>query len=455
MVPSVNNADRSFAFSAVEAGRAILDKAFGQNQAASAAPLTPVQQGEQARLVQANAPAQAAVKEFQTQAQQLATRDPAAFAKLLDQSFGTKLDANTRAQLTEMAKAGQLPTPAQMRFVGDDVLGGALGAYSAANGGTIFLNESLKNDPASLKAVMAQEMGHHLDAVIGGPDTKGDEGRVFASGLEKGGPLSASELATASAVNDKGTIMVDGKPVQVEFALPAILIWLGQGAAQTVPDALIGTILAQLTGVPYGWLDRAIDFGLNLIPGVGQLDTAKKLAKVGEAIDKIIDTARLAEKLPRGLVGRADAAANAIRTTWGQFQDQVLSGNITQAGTTWGKLIGQIREVQVVGKIADRGAVIEDIGKKFKVPGGNREFDVIFREGSEKVFGEVKTGGVMTLGRGSDRFQRTVDNFVAQRDFAASQGAGFRVYADDISADMRQALESRGIGVILNGDLLR
>jgi hypothetical protein len=61
----------------------------------------------------------------------------------------------------------------------------------------------------------------------------------------------------------------------------------------------------------------------------------------------------------------------------------------------------------------------------------------------------------MTLGRGSDRFQRTVDNFVAQRDFAASQGAGFRVYADDISADMRQALESRGIGVILNGDLLR
>jgi hypothetical protein len=152
MVASVNNADRSFAFSAVDAGRAILDKAFGQNQAAPAAPLTPVQQGEQARLVQANAPAQAAVKEFQTQAQQLATRDPAAFAKLLDQSFGTKLDANTRAQLTEMAKAGQLPTPAQVRFVGDDVLGGALGAYSAANGGTIFLNESLKNDPASLKA---------------------------------------------------------------------------------------------------------------------------------------------------------------------------------------------------------------------------------------------------------------------------------------------------------------
>lgn len=455
MIASVSNADRSFAFSAVDAGRAILDKAFGKDQAAPSAPLTPVQQGEQARLVQANAPAQAAIKEFQAQAQQLATREPAAFAKLLDQSFGTKLDAGTRAQLTEMAKAGNLPTPAQVRFVGDDVLGGALGAYSAANGGTIFLSESLKNDPASLKAVMAQEMGHHLDAVIGGSDTKGDEGRVFAAGLDKGGPLSASELASASAVNDKGTIIVDGKPVQVEFALPAILIWLGQGAAQTVPDALIGTILAQLTGVPYGWLDRAIDFGLNLIPGVGQLDTAKKLAKVGEAIDKIIDTAKLAEKLPRGLVGRADAAANAIRTTWGQFQNQVLSGNLTQAGTTWGKLIGQIREVQVVGKIADNGGVIEDIGKTFSIPGGRREFDVIFSEGGSRIFGEVKTGGIMTIGRGSDKFQKTVDNFVAQRDFAASQGASFRVYADDISADMRQALESRGIGVILNGDLLR
>jgi hypothetical protein len=274
MVASVNNADRSFAFSAVDAGRAILDKAFGKEPTAPSALLTPVQQGEQARLVQANAPAQAAIKDFQAQAQQLATRDPAAFAKLLDQSFGSKIDAGTRAQLTEMAKAGNLPTPAQVRFVGDDVLGGALGAYSAANGGTIFLNESLKNDPASLKAVMAQEMGHHLDAVIGGADTKGDEGRVFAAGLEKGGPLNASELAAASAVNDKGTIMVDGKPVQVEFALPAILIWLGQGAAQTAPDLLIGAILQQLTGVPYTLLDKAIDFGLNLIPGAGQLDTA-------------------------------------------------------------------------------------------------------------------------------------------------------------------------------------
>ncbi len=457
MVASVNNADRSFAFSAVDAGRAILDKAFGKEQAPPSAPLTPVQQGEQARLVQANAPAQTALKEFQVQAQQLATREPAAFAKLLDQSFGTKLDAGTRAQLTEMAKAGNLPPPAQVRFVGDDVLGGALGAYSAANGGTIFLSESLKNDPASLKAVMAQEMGHHLDAVIGGPDTKGDEGRVFAAGLEKGGPLSASELANASAVNDKGTIMVDGKAVQVEFALPAVLIWLGQGAAQTVPDALIGTILQQLTGVPYTLLDKAIDFGLNLIPGAGQLDTAKKLAKIGEAIDKIIDTARLVDKLPKGSRTAAEGAMLRIQRNWGEFQDKLAKGDVNGAASAWGSMIGYLREVQIASKIADKGGTLLGYGSKVKLTDGRKvDIDVSWMENGKKFFGEVKSGNDVSVTRNAgDKFTKQLNKFLEKLEAAKQHGAELVVFSDNLSADLANELASRGVRVVENGNFLK
>lgn len=392
---------------------------------------------------------------FQAEAAALATRDYVGFRAILDQAFGGKLDAPSARALVDLAQSGRLPMPAEIRFVEGDVLGGALGAYSAEDGGTIYLSETLRRDPAAARAVLAQEMGHHLDAVLGGPDTPGDEGRVFAAALANGGPLTASQLAAASAVGDHGTITVDGRQVAVEFALPAILVWLGQGAVQTVPDAVLGTILAQLTGIPYTWVDQLVDFGLNLIPAAGQLDTARKLGKIGEAIDKILDAARLAERLPRGVVGQADAIANNIRRVWGQFQEQVLSGDFQRAGVTWGALIGHIREAQVAGRIADRGGKLEALGKTFRVAGGRREFDIIFSEAGQRVFAEVKTGSATMLNRGSSSFERTLNNFIAQRDFAASQGAAYRLYADDFSPDMLRALREAGIEAIQSATILR
>lgn len=399
--------------------------------------------------------AAAAVDAFRDDARGLATAQPAVFSAILRQTFGDKLSPGAADDLTRMVAAGDLPMPATVRFVDDATLNGALGAYAAEGGGTIFLNASLRSDPATLRDVLAQEMGHHLDAHLGGPDMAGDEGRAFAMALAKGAPLSSAELAAAHAVPDTGVIRVDGRDVAVEFALPAVLIWLGQGAVQTVPDALIGAILQQLTGVPYTWVDKLVDFGLNLIPGAGQLDTAKKLAKVGEAIDRIVDAARLTEKLPRGLVGRADALTRRIGDDWAAFQKQVGAGDFSKAATTWGALIGKIREMQVASKVVDNGATLQDIGKKIKVPGGNVEIDLIFQQGGRKFFGEVKTGSDVMLREGSDKFQKTVDKFIQKRDLARADGAGFRVFADDISPDMARALKEAGIDVVRNGDLLR
>ena len=397
------------------------------------------------------------VEAFLDRAQDLATDQPETFARILGQAYGDKLSPQAAADLTRAAANRDLPLPAEIRFVDPAVLQGADGAYSASDGGTVFLSEALRDNPARLSAVLAQEIGHHFDAVLGGADAAGDEGRAFAMGLDKGAPLEAGELALARAITDRGTITVDGQELEVEFAIPAVIIWLGEGAAQTAPDVLIGEILEQLTGVPYGFGDAALDFLLNLIPGAGEAATLKKIAKLSDAIDTIIDGARLADRLPAGVVGKADAMARGIREAFDNFIDAFKGGNLDRAASHWGELIGKVREMQVAGRIADTGGELVDVNRTIRLAnGGTREFDVLFREGGALMVAEVKTGARMMDRAGSSSFQRTVDNFVAARDAAADQlGAGYRVFVDDISDDMLEALQSRGIEVIRNGEFLR
>ncbi|MFV0383882.1 hypothetical protein [Paracoccus sp. (in: a-proteobacteria)] len=402
---------------------------------------------------QSDPDAAAAADRFQSRAQNLSTEQPEVFSEILTQAYGDKQGNGT---LAGAAANGDLPMPAEVRFVDPDVLNGGEGAYSAENGGTVYLSEDLRNDPARLDAVFAQEVGHHFDAVLGGPDSVGDEGRAFAMGLEKGRALTPDELARAQSITDKGTITVDGKEVEVEFALPAILVWLGEGAAQTVGDAALGEIMEQLTGAEYGFWDGVLDFGLNLIPGAGEASTAKKLKKLTEAVDTIIDGVKLADKLPKGLKGKVEPLQKEIKEHFDAFVDAVKSGNAGKAGEKWGETIGKLRELQVAGRIADNGGELLDINKKIKIKGGDREFDVFFKEGNKKVVGEVKTGKRMTDSAGAKNFDKTVQNFVKARDAAKKElDADYRVYVDDISDDMLKALKDEGIEVVRNKDFLK
>ena len=107
--------------------------------------------------------------------------------------------------------------PSNIQFVEAGSLGsGALGAYDASNGGSLYLDRSLLSDPAKLQSVFNEEMGHHLDALLGGTDAAGDEGAVFSRTLEQG-QLSQTELTTLKSEDDHGVIQIGGRWVQVEF----------------------------------------------------------------------------------------------------------------------------------------------------------------------------------------------------------------------------------------------
>ena len=148
----------------------------------------------------------------------LATRDPKAFGKLLDQAFGSRLDAESRTKLIADAQAGKLSLPANVEFVDASVLGGRRAAYSGADGGRIFINKDLKLDAKALSAAFAHEVGHHIDRQLGAGDARGDEGAIFARGLSRGGPIAKSEASALHRERDAGVLMIDGKKVPVEFS---------------------------------------------------------------------------------------------------------------------------------------------------------------------------------------------------------------------------------------------
>jgi hypothetical protein len=150
----------------------------------------------------------------------LADESPETFAKILKQVYGGKVDAPKLATLVEHAKAGRLPLPADVRFVDRSQLGGANAAYAAERGGRIFIAADLVDRPQELDRALTEEVGHHLDRVLGGKDTRGDEGQAFRIAVLKGAPLTPAELAAARADADQGKAVIAGRRIDVEFDQP-------------------------------------------------------------------------------------------------------------------------------------------------------------------------------------------------------------------------------------------
>ena len=90
-------------------------------------------------------------------------------------------------------------------------IAGARGAY-VEDLSQIFLNQEWlaeASDP-EISAVLTEELGHHLDAVLNDFDTPGDEGEQFAKLLIHG-ELSDQSIAAISLQSDLITILADGQ----------------------------------------------------------------------------------------------------------------------------------------------------------------------------------------------------------------------------------------------------
>ncbi|MAM87943.1 MAG: hypothetical protein CME36_11630 [unclassified Hahellaceae] len=139
--------------------------------------------------------------------------DADGFHTMFKQIYGERYNPDTVEALRSQVLAGDFSSIPEIKVVSGDTLHGNHAAYGD---GTIFLNEALLEDTGKAAAYIIEELGHHYDGLFGPGDTKGDEGEMFRV-LTSGQPVSADEMNRIRSENDKGTIEVDGKQIEVEF----------------------------------------------------------------------------------------------------------------------------------------------------------------------------------------------------------------------------------------------
>jgi alpha-tubulin suppressor-like RCC1 family protein len=95
----------------------------------------------------------------------------------------------------------------------------ARGAYAISTG-TIFLNgDWLRSAPRDQSlAVLSEELGHHLDALLNDSDTQGDEGELLALLLHGNGSHSEVQQQMLQVEDDRGLVQVGGQELVVEQA---------------------------------------------------------------------------------------------------------------------------------------------------------------------------------------------------------------------------------------------
>jgi len=151
------------------------------------------------------------------------------FHEILKKSFGENYDQAKAEGFRQKALAGDFSWMPKIQLVDQSTLSNDVSGQQGAGGigkgayakdsNTIYLNrEMVMNNPSEAVDILTEEVGHALDAQLNTSDTAGDEGKVFSL-LSKGETISASKMKELKTENDKGTIVVNGKKVQVEFGI--------------------------------------------------------------------------------------------------------------------------------------------------------------------------------------------------------------------------------------------
>jgi hypothetical protein len=206
--------------------------------------------------------------------------------------FGEGYDSAKAEQYRQQALEGNFDWMPPVKWVDSQVLGGAHGAYDSESG-TVLLNSALQGNPELAASTYVEEAGHHLDAQLNTVDSAGDEGELFRRILG-GEKLTKAQVAEIRAENDKGTIQLNGKSVQVEFWNPFKAIG---NAVKSVGNAIVDGAKAV---------------------GNAVVNTAKE---VGNAVVSV----------GKGLVGGAKTFFTGIGEGVGGFFSNIVQGKVADA----------------------------------------------------------------------------------------------------------------------------
>jgi len=259
---------------------------------------------------------------------QFATVNPASFTQVLQQSFGTKLNAQAAHELTQKATLGHLPVARTMVFVPTGLLEGASGAYAAQDGGLILLDEGLRHDSAVLSDVILHEWAHHIDASLGPVDAVGEEGDIFLRGIRNTAPLSPSELRQLQ-LSEHGHRMIifGGKHIAVE-----------QGFFDFIAAPF--NALKDFANDPIGTLGKVGEGLVNVVESTG-----KALIKSGENLVNVVT------KVAEGDLGGALGSALDVATGPGNLLNET-AGHLDKIQPGFGTLGNIVLGATPLGPLA-------------------------------------------------------------------------------------------------------
>lgn len=123
--------------------------------------------------------------------------------------YGTDYDfASAEALRLQWANGDFSQLPA-IEIVETEILGTASGAYAQANK-TIYLAERFlaTASASAITAVLLEEIGHFVDALVNETDQPGDEGEYFAK-VVLGERWNDIQIATLQIENDSTTIVIN------------------------------------------------------------------------------------------------------------------------------------------------------------------------------------------------------------------------------------------------------
>jgi len=243
--------------------------------------------------------------------------DPKKFQETMKQVFGENYDAKLAEDYRQKALKGDYSWLPQVRWVDSGTLQGANGAYDSESG-TVLLNKDLRSNPSLAASTFVEEAGHHLDAKLNTVDTAGDEGELFRRVLS-GEKLTSAQVSEIRNENDKGTITVDGKQVQVEFWNPFKAIG---DAAKAVGGAVVDaakSVGKAVVSVGEGIVGGVKTFATGVAEGVGGFFGNIVQGKVGDAFSSLVKGADKAflQAPQRVFSGVIDGAQNLLNGATG------------------------------------------------------------------------------------------------------------------------------------------
>lgn len=173
-----------------------------------------------------------------------------------NEALGLKSSYGELRNLISRWSSGDFSALPPIKLLSANNINGANGAYVASSG-TIYLNADwqARATDKEVFAVLAEELGHHLDQLLNSADSPGDEGELFAL-LISDGKVNASLLEDIMAENDSGPVRASGDILIAEYSTASSA---GANFTQVIADSVNDFSSSQGSGGwRYGYYDGSL-----------------------------------------------------------------------------------------------------------------------------------------------------------------------------------------------------